>query len=243
MKYSTINYDSNRPIPNVVKAPLNSDIGVAIKVWKDGQLLDADLSVDGLSATSTRNGWQLFDLSTGSDQGRKEYSVVGEQEATIDFQDGELFTFSNATSRRRTMNLNLCALSATEISGRTLYAKDIKKLEIQATLSAGEQSPQSGISSFVVTPDKDFGVLSGNSNPTIVWPESDGWYILALNEPMYLADHIELDEYSTLRFRATLPAYSDISCDWSIKVDSGDGFRDSFGLTVVGENENTIEVK
>jgi hypothetical protein len=75
MKYSTINYDSNRPIPNVVKAPLNSDIGVAIKVWKDGQLLDADLSVDGLSATSTRNGWKLFDLSTGSDYGRKEYEV------------------------------------------------------------------------------------------------------------------------------------------------------------------------
>lgn len=53
MKYSTINYDSNRPILNVVKAPLNSDIGVAIKVWKDGQLLDTDLSVDGLSATSS----------------------------------------------------------------------------------------------------------------------------------------------------------------------------------------------
>lgn len=66
MKYSTINYDFNRPMPNVVKAPLNSDIGVAIKVWKDGQLVSVDLSVDGVACTEGPNGWQLAELSSGN---------------------------------------------------------------------------------------------------------------------------------------------------------------------------------
>lgn len=82
MKYSTINYNLNTPMPKVVKAPLNSDIGVAIKVWKDGQLLDTDLSVDGLSATSTRNGWQLFELSSGSTPCFTKHEVAYEKENT-----------------------------------------------------------------------------------------------------------------------------------------------------------------
>lgn len=77
-QYYTIDYDLNRPTNKIVSAPLNSDFGVAIKVWKDGQLLDADLSVDGLSATSTRGGYQLFDLSTGSDEAITDYRVSGQ---------------------------------------------------------------------------------------------------------------------------------------------------------------------
>lgn len=126
MKYSTINYDSNRPMPNLVKAPLNSDIGVAIKVWKDGQLLDTDLSVGGISATSTRNGWKLFDLSTSSDYGRKEYEVRAFQEATAyaDIEDTSLT--GNTLSRDTSKNMFPFNLNDTILAGKTLYAKDVK---------------------------------------------------------------------------------------------------------------------
>lgn len=145
MKYSTINYDSNRPIPNVVKAPLNSDIGVAIKVWKDGQLLDTDLSVDGLSATSTRNGWKLFDLSTDSDYGRKEYEVRAFQEATAytDIEDTELT--GNSTSRDVTKNMFPFNLNDTSLAGKMLYAKDVKLYQTDAVISTA-----ASISSFTL---------------------------------------------------------------------------------------------
>ena len=124
MKYSTINYDSNRPIPNVVKAPLNSDIGVAIKVWKDGQLLDTDLSVNGLSATSTRNGWKLFDLSTGSDYGRKEYEVRAFNEATSYADIEDTCLTGNSISRDRTLNMWPFDLNETELGSMNLVPTD-----------------------------------------------------------------------------------------------------------------------
>lgn len=40
-----------------------------------------------------------------------------------------------------------------------------------------------------------------------------------------------------------MPAHSDVSAILNLNVDSGDGFNDNYKLTVVGENENTIEVK
>jgi hypothetical protein len=148
MKYSTINYDSNRPTQNVVKAPLNSDIGVAIKVWKDGQLLDTNLSVDGLSATSTRNGWQLFDLSTGSDQGRKEYKVRAFQEATAHADIENTFLSGNPLSRDRTVNMWPFNLNDTNLAGKTIYAKDVKLYETETVISTA-----TSLSSFTLPYD------------------------------------------------------------------------------------------
>lgn len=66
MKYATIEYDFNRPSNKVLKEPLDSDYGIAVRCWKNGSIVDAALSVDGLSATATTGTWQLFDLSTSS---------------------------------------------------------------------------------------------------------------------------------------------------------------------------------
>lgn len=66
MKYSTLEYDMNRPSIKVINVPLDSDYGVAVKVFKDGQLIQPSLSVGGEQATGTRADWQLFELSSGS---------------------------------------------------------------------------------------------------------------------------------------------------------------------------------
>ena len=47
MKYSTLEYDMNRPSIKVINVPLDSDYGVAVKVFKDGQLIETNLSVGG----------------------------------------------------------------------------------------------------------------------------------------------------------------------------------------------------
>ena len=75
MKYATIEYDFNRPSNKVLKEPLDSDYGIAVRILKDGELVEGDLSVDGISATTTTDTWQLFDLSTGSTPCTKNYTV------------------------------------------------------------------------------------------------------------------------------------------------------------------------
>lgn len=77
MKYQTIVLDVNKPALKQVKVPLESDYGVAVKVCKDGQYVeDATFALDGLSAASTRNGWQLFELSSGPEPRTKTLSAV-----------------------------------------------------------------------------------------------------------------------------------------------------------------------
>lgn len=76
MKYATIEYDFNGPTNKVLKEPLDSDYGIAVRCWKNGSIVDAALSVDGLSAAATTGTWQLFDLSTGSTPCTKLYNVT-----------------------------------------------------------------------------------------------------------------------------------------------------------------------
>lgn len=76
-QYYTIDYDLNRPTNKIVSAPLNSDFGVAVKMWRDGSALDSDITVGGIASSGTRGGYQLFDLSTGSDEAITDYRVSG----------------------------------------------------------------------------------------------------------------------------------------------------------------------
>ena len=89
MKYATIEYDFNRPSNKVLKEPLDSDYGIAVRVWKDGELVEGDLSVGGNSATTTSDTWQLFDLSTGSTPCTKNYEVECGEEGIFNLQVNE----------------------------------------------------------------------------------------------------------------------------------------------------------
>lgn len=48
MKYATIEYDFNRPSNKVLTEPLDSDYGIAVRCWKDGEIQDSDISVGGI---------------------------------------------------------------------------------------------------------------------------------------------------------------------------------------------------
>lgn len=87
MKYKALTFDANKPIPQQITEPLNSDYGVAVKVYKDGQLVDADLTVDGVACEEGFGGWKLCELSTNSEEGTKKIIVV------VDNNDGLTASF------------------------------------------------------------------------------------------------------------------------------------------------------
>ena len=88
MKYSIIEYDFNRPTNKVLKEPLDSDYGIAVRCWKNGSIVDSALLVDGLSATATEGTWQLFDLSTGSTPCTNNYVISIDKAETFSTNDG-----------------------------------------------------------------------------------------------------------------------------------------------------------
>lgn len=68
-----------------IKVPLDSDYGVAVKVLKNGERLELDaITVDGHQAAGERNGWQLYELSSGSTPCIKhlEVEAVGQAAST-----------------------------------------------------------------------------------------------------------------------------------------------------------------
>ena len=66
MEYKTLRYDMNRPVAQRITEPLNSAYGVAVKVYRDGQPVSADLSVGGTACTEGPGGWKLAELSSGN---------------------------------------------------------------------------------------------------------------------------------------------------------------------------------
>lgn len=89
MKYATIEYDFNRPMNKVLTEPLDSDYGIAVRCWKDGEIQDSDISVGGISATSTSDTWQLFELSTGSTPCTKNYGIECGEDGLFNLQVNE----------------------------------------------------------------------------------------------------------------------------------------------------------
>ena len=66
MKYYKLEYDMNRPSVKGISVPTDSDYGVAVKVYRNNQLMTGDISVGGLSATEGSGNWQLVELESGS---------------------------------------------------------------------------------------------------------------------------------------------------------------------------------
>jgi hypothetical protein len=82
-KYYTIDYDLNRPTNKIVSAPLNSNFGVGVRMWRNGSALDSDITVGGIASSGTRGGYKLFDLSTGNKETITDYEVSGESKFNL----------------------------------------------------------------------------------------------------------------------------------------------------------------
>lgn len=74
-------------------------------------------------------------------------------------------------------------------------------------------------------------------------PREEGWCVKQGDEWLVISSYIVVDSDMKSRAMIKMPAHSDVSVTLKMKVDSGDGFNDIYKLTVVEENENTIEVK
>lgn len=81
MKYKTITFDANRPVAKQITEPLDSDYGIAVKVYKDGQPISADLSIGETICTEGPDGWKFAELSTGSTPCQKQLEVLVSKDA------------------------------------------------------------------------------------------------------------------------------------------------------------------
>ena len=83
MEYKSIAFDMNKPIAQQITEPLNSVYGVAVKVYKDGEYADADITVDGKTAEELVDGWKAVELSSGSVPATKALDVTAEKQASV----------------------------------------------------------------------------------------------------------------------------------------------------------------
>ena len=94
MKYFTIDHDMNRPMPNQINVPLNSEYGIGVRVFKNEQPIELgmdELSVNGMSAVTQVGGYNLYELSSGDVQTMNTIDVIANKQA-----EGE--TFENTVS-------------------------------------------------------------------------------------------------------------------------------------------------
>ena len=69
MKYAAVEFDANRPVANMITTPFNSRFGVAVKVLKNGSVLDLsenELVIEGAQNKGKQGDWTLFELSSGN---------------------------------------------------------------------------------------------------------------------------------------------------------------------------------
>lgn len=137
MKYKALTFDANYPTLQAITEPLNSDYGVAVKVYKDGQLVDADLSVDGVACVEGFDGWKLCELTTNSEEGTKKINVAVDKQPTV---YAELDTTKTMTGTgipfpvSTTFNVIVFAQEMPELVGKTINFKDFS-FDIAATVT------------------------------------------------------------------------------------------------------------
>lgn len=111
MKYKALTFDANRPIPQQITEPLNSDYGVAVKVYKDEQLVDAALSVGGVETVEGPDGWKLCELSTDSKEGMKILDVeVNKETETTVLSGSAVYENTLTTTRNATFKIYLSSM-------------------------------------------------------------------------------------------------------------------------------------
>ena len=76
MQYKTVTFDANFPTPQQITEPLDSDYGIAVKVYKDNEPVDASkVKIGDNTGTEGSDGWKFFELSSDSNEGMKTVEV------------------------------------------------------------------------------------------------------------------------------------------------------------------------
>ena len=192
-QYYTINYDLNRPSNQIVSAPLNSNFGVGVKMWRDGSALDSDITVGGITSSGTRGGYQLFDLSTGSEETITDYEVSGESKFNLRVYETNKNYIEKWVGGEPQPQWDVILGSKTFVADMTgtdevdsetsvddpvwIYAKQVKSITCTYSDNGG---PKQTITSFmnVQVQDDDDGAYffcnAGNPSNGNIWYESEG---------------------------------------------------------------------
>ena len=146
MKYKTLTFDANRPIAQQITEPLNSDYGVAVKVYKDEQLVDAALSVGGVETVEGPDGWKLCELSTDSKEGMKILDVeVNKETETTVLSGNAVYQNTLTTSRNATFKIYLSSMvdEPIVVDPKTAFLISLKKRSGSISGDYGEWSETS----------------------------------------------------------------------------------------------------
>lgn len=237
MKYYKLNYDANRPSVKQVSVPDNSDFGVAVKMYKNDMPTGGLVTIGDLSGEAGPDGYSLFELSSG-DTGM--YSLDVEVEAApttkVEVTD-EPFTDSGSVPFGIvTINVYLPYFKdIPELSGLTeIKASDVKNFTASGTFTQGET-----VSEFN---KQDFKLYTGSSENYYLSPDGKGWIKSASTPPVESLPVTSGTRIRVMSIGTATGAWA-VDGNWSLKLDSGDGFNTNFNLQVCVSDKGYIEVK
>lgn len=233
MKYYKLDYNANQPSNKQISVPTDSVYGVAVKIEKDGSVLTGETNIGDLSATTTRGGYDLFDLSAGSTPSmtKKEISIT--TSSTID--GTETLEQKSLATQNRACNLQmmfyLSSITDWDIdAGATLSVDGVKGCTVMSEISAASGEGWSELSTKAVNVE---AICNGK-----IWKiDGDTW---KMTSPLTYADSLPLDNKNfrlrtglgQLNFGKDTTQNRLVSLTATVEVDTGDGFSGSFPLFV-----------
>ena len=105
MRIQTLEYNANQPIAQQIVVPTNSDYAVGVKVTKDGQVVDGDLTIGGIEPTTTIGDYNIVKLESDGVEGMTEVEVEVGTEPTIEKEIVGTAERINTSTRARTVSL------------------------------------------------------------------------------------------------------------------------------------------
>ena len=183
MKYFTLDYNANAPTPKCIKVPVNSEYGVAVKVYKDGQLVSADLSVGQTACTEGPDGWQLAELSSGNVETMKTVDVEARKEPTVCKEINPVGEGVNSAAAAKSVTV-IVPLSAFFDSDITIKPEDVNVLSLKTRNAANtaEYPEEWTDTANVFTTVGKFMTFYDNNNKYLICIQNDGaghvncWY-------------------------------------------------------------------
>lgn len=127
MKLYTLTYDCNRPTPQQINVPTNTDYKVGIKVKRNGayqNLKPAEVTLGTLSADEAEvNGYTTFTFSAGDNASYTQdtLDIQHAQDSTVEIQK-----YTNETQAQVSLPILSCTAEELGITGKTILPDMVK---------------------------------------------------------------------------------------------------------------------
>ena len=230
MKYKTVSFNANYPTPQQITEPLNSVYGVAVKVYKDGALVDGTLSIDETPLEANRNGWQTCELSTGSVPCTKAIDVAAPTTTSDPFSVEVSGTAQNTNPFPMNVVFTSPLSAQGFVGGETVRASEVEAL---SALWDGQEVASIAVTVWTLDGDilRGYYIYEGNK-----WRSNEG---LGLE-----LDQLVLVNQSYLQVRGSTPAMGTSTVQITFKAATvGSGEPLKFKLIVQEQDLGYIDIK